>query len=60
MPKFRVCVVEHREYIVEVEATDVSDAEEQAKFEYEDNSVSDAFREVIVDWVKEEKDDTDD
>lgn len=53
MPKFRVCVVESREHIVEVEADDETDAEDQAKATYEDHSVSESFREITLDWIME-------
>ena len=54
MPKFRVCVVETREYIHEIEADDRDDAEDQAKtIDAADGSQSDCFREQTVDWVEE-------
>lgn len=53
MPKFRVCVVESREYIFEFEAADAAEAEDIAKYEDTDLSITDAFRESVVDWVEE-------
>lgn len=54
MKTFRVCVVETREYIHEIEARSPAEAEELAKdVDAADGAVSDQFREQVVDWVVE-------
>lgn len=56
MPIFRVCIVESREYIHEVEATTADEAAEIAKDDEDvEHSLSDSFRERIVDWTEEVK-----
>lgn len=53
MPKFKVCVIESREYFYEIEAASQEDAEEIAKDLDTEQSISDTFREAIVDYVEE-------
>lgn len=50
--RYRVCVVETREYFYEVEAFDADDAKDIAMDLDVDDSVSDAFRERTVDWAE--------
>lgn len=52
MPKFRVCIVEAREYIHEVEAGSADEAMEIARDEEVDDSLSDQFRERTADWAE--------
>lgn len=52
MAKFRVCIVESREYIHIVEAEDADEAGEIAKDDDVEHSESDSFRERTVEWVE--------
>lgn len=53
MPKFRVAVLETREVIYEVEASNEEEAGEVAKETDFNDSLSDAHHEHIVNWVEE-------
>lgn len=52
MPKFRVCVVESRDYIFEIEADTQAEAEDAARDTDVSESTSDSFRENVVDWCE--------
>jgi hypothetical protein len=53
MPKFRICIIESREYIHEIEAADADEAADIAKNDEEpEHSLSDQFRERTIEWVE--------
>lgn len=53
MPKFRVCVLETRELVFEIEAADVTEAEDIAKFEDMDKSITDQHHDSTIHWSEE-------
>lgn len=53
MPKFRVCVLETRELVFEIEAADVTEAEEVAKFSDLLASIADQHHETTINWSEE-------